>query len=137
MRVISDPFALDPYIAELRFPGSSVPQTYAPSAVFSLSSVEEEAVMADERLGFVGIVVEDRASVPAVNEILSSFSPIIRGRMGVPDPQGGEAVIGLIVRGTNDQLGALTGRLGNLPGVRAKSALTSAKSTHPQQKRKE
>ena len=76
--------------------------------------------MADERLGFVGIVVEDRASVPAVNEILSSFSPIIRGRMGVPDPQGGEAV-----------------RLGNLPGVRAKSALTSAKSTHPQQKRKE
>ena len=97
--------------------------------------------MADERLGFVGIVVEDRASVPAVNEILSSFSPIIRGRMGVPDPQGGEAVIGLIVRGTNDQaddqLGALTGRLGSLPGVRAKSALTSAKSTHPQQKRKE
>ena len=51
--------------------------------------------------------------------------------------EGGEAVIGLIVRGTNDQLGALTGRLGSLPGVRAKSALTSAKSTHPQQKRKE
>ena len=48
-----------------------------------------------------------------------------------------EAVIDLIVRGTNDQLGALTGRLGSLPGVRAKSALTSAKSTHPQQKRKE
>ena len=93
--------------------------------------------MAEERLGFVGIVVEDRASVRAVNEILSGFAPIIRGRMGVPDPQGGEAVIGLIVRGTNEQLGALTGRLGNLPGVRAKSALTSAKSTHPQQKRKE
>ena len=37
MRVISDPFALDPYIAELKFTGSSVPQTYAPSAVFSLS----------------------------------------------------------------------------------------------------
>lgn len=37
MRVISDPFALDPYIAELKFPGSSVPQTYAPSAVFSLA----------------------------------------------------------------------------------------------------
>lgn len=54
--------------------------------------------MAEERLGFVGIVVEDRASVRAVNEILSGFAPIIRGRMGVPDPQGGEAVIGLIVR---------------------------------------
>ena len=81
--------------------------------------------MAEERLGFVGIVVEDRASVRAVNEILSGFAPISRGRMGVPDPQSGEAVIGLIVRGTNEQLGALTGRLGNLPGVRAKSALTA------------
>ena len=55
-----------------------------------------------------------------MKELVSSFpsvsyahlAPIIRGRMGVPDPQGGEAVIGLIVRGTNDQLGALTGRLG-------------------------
>ena len=35
--------------------------------------------MADERLGFVGIVVEDRSSVRAVNEILSGFAPIIRG----------------------------------------------------------
>ena len=93
--------------------------------------------MAEERLGFVGIVVEDRASVRAVNEILSGFAPIIRGRMGVPDPQSGEAVIGLIVRGTNDQLGALTGRLGSLPGVRAKSALTSAKSSQPPKERKE
>lgn len=93
--------------------------------------------MAEERLGFVGIVVEDRASVRAVNEILSGFASIIRGRMGVPDPQGGEAVIGLIVRGTNEQLGALTGRLGSLPGVRAKSALTSAKAAQPPQERKE
>lgn len=93
--------------------------------------------MADERVGFVGIIVEDRTAVPAVNDILSAFAPIIRGRMGVPDPQGGEAVIGLIVRGNNDQLGALTGRLGNLPGVRAKSALASAKPVQPHQERKE
>ncbi|MCI6376955.1 MAG: iron-only hydrogenase system regulator [Clostridiales bacterium] len=83
--------------------------------------------MAEERLGFVGIVMEDRASAQAVNEILSCFAHIIRGRMGVPDAQSGEAVIGLIVRGGNDQLGALTGRLGNLPGVQVKSALTASK----------
>lgn len=83
--------------------------------------------MAEERLGFVGIVMEDRASAHAVNEILSCFGHIIRGRMGVPDFQSGEAVIGLIVRGGNDQLGALTGRLGNLPGVQVKSALTASK----------
>ena len=81
-----------------------------------------------ERMGFVGIVIEDRASVSSVNEILSGFTPIIRGRMGVPDHQTGDAVIGLIVKGTNDQLGALTGRLGNLRGVQVKSALAAPKA---------
>ena len=80
-----------------------------------------------ERMGFVGIIIEQRASVPAVNDILSAFGEIIRGRMGVPDHQTGEAVIGLIVKGTNDQLGAMTGRLGNLKGVQVKSALTAPK----------
>ena len=78
-------------------------------------------------MGFVGIIIEDRTSVPTVNEILSAYTPIIRGRMGVPDHQTGEAVIGLIVKGTNEQLGAMTGRLGNLSGVQVKSALAAAK----------
>ena len=78
-------------------------------------------------MGFVGIIIEDRASVPQVNEILSAYTAIIRGRMGVPDHQTGEAVIGLIVKGTNEQLGAMTGRLGNLSGVHVKSALASPK----------
>lgn len=81
-----------------------------------------------ERMGFVGIVIEDRSSVASVNEILSAFTPIIRGRMGVPDQTTGEAVIGLIVKGTNDQLGAMTGRLGNLKGVQVKSALAAPKA---------
>lgn len=81
-----------------------------------------------QRLGFVGIVIDDRSSVKAVNEILSDFAPMIRGRIGVPDADSGEAVIGLIVRGDNDRLGEMTGRLGNLPGVQVKSALTAPKA---------
>lgn len=84
--------------------------------------------MSAERLGFVGVVIDDRASVPAVNNVLSAFAPIIRGRMGVPDQERSEAVICLIVRGTNDQLGAMTGRLGNLPGVQVKSGLCAPKN---------
>ena len=81
-----------------------------------------------ERLGFIGIIIEDRSSAKAVNDILSSFGDIIRGRMGVPDHQTGDAVIGVVVKGTNDQLGAMTGRLGNLKGVQVKSALASPKN---------
>ena len=80
------------------------------------------------RLGFVGIVIEERAVAGKVNEVLSAFGHMIRGRMGLPDPQTGRGVISLIVEGSNDQLGAMTGRLGNLPGVTVKSALISQKT---------
>ena len=79
----------------------------------------------EDRLGFVGLMVEDRVQVPRLNEILSEFGDMIRGRIGVPDRETGIAVIGLIVEGSNDRIGAMTGRLGNLKGVQVKSALTT------------
>ncbi|MPN49965.1 hypothetical protein SDC9_197589 [bioreactor metagenome] len=82
----------------------------------------------EDRLGFVGIVIEDRSQAAQVNRILSGFGDMIRGRIGVPDKETGIAVIGLIVEGANDRIGAMTGKLGNLAGVQVKSALTSAKS---------
>lgn len=78
-----------------------------------------------ERIGFVGIVLDDNGIAPRVNEIISQYADMVTGRIGVPDPETHRAVIGLIVRGTTDRVGALTGRLGNLPGVTVKSALTN------------
>ena len=83
--------------------------------------------MSDIRLGFVGVVIEERSRAEDVNRILSQFGEIIRGRIGIPDQETGRAVMGLIVEGTNDQVGAMTGRLGNLSGVTVKSALTAKK----------
>lgn len=83
--------------------------------------------MSDVRLGFVGVVVEERHQAEQVNRVLSRFGEIIRGRIGVPDHDTGLAVIGLIVEGTNEQVGAMTGMLGNLSGVTVKSALTAKK----------
>ncbi|MBP3638209.1 MAG: iron-only hydrogenase system regulator [Clostridia bacterium] len=83
--------------------------------------------MSDIRLGFVGVVVEERSRAEDVNRILSQFGGMIRGRIGIPDQDTGLAVIGLIVEGTNEQVGAMTGKLGNLSGVTVKSALTSKK----------
>ena len=81
----------------------------------------------EERLGFVGIVIEDRERAEEVNRVLSQYGAIIRGRIGVPDKDSGLAVIGIIVEGTNEQVGAMTGRLGNLSGVTVKSAMTAKK----------
>jgi len=52
---------------------------------------------------------------------------MIRGRIGVPSQEDQTAVIGLIVQGSNDRVGAMTGRLGNIPGMTVKSAMTAKK----------
>ena len=84
--------------------------------------------MSDEvRLGFIGIVIEHRERAEDVNRVLSQFGDMIRGRIGVPNTSDHSAVIGLIVEGSNNRVGALTGKLGNLPGIMVKSALTTRK----------
>ncbi len=80
----------------------------------------------ERRIGVIGIVIEDKdKAAPAVNQLLSEHSDLIVGRMGIPYRERNISVIALIVDGTNERLGALTGRLGNLPGVQVKVALTS------------
>lgn len=78
-----------------------------------------------KRIGFVGIVLDDIGRSAQVNAILSEYGDMINGRIGVPDHANGMAVMGLIVKGTNERIGALTGRLGNVPGVSVRSAMTS------------
>ena len=58
----------------------------------------------------------------------TGLGSLFRGRIGVPNHENGSAVIGLIAEGTNDEIGALTGKLGNLPGIVVKSAMVSAKN---------
>jgi putative iron-only hydrogenase system regulator len=76
----------------------------------------------DKRLGFVGIILEDRKnSAEPVNKILSEFGDSILARVGLPHVRGEHAVITLIVDATTDQIGSLTGRLGKIPGISVKS----------------
>lgn len=78
----------------------------------------------NKRIGVVGILVEDRDSIENVNKLLSKHAEIVVGRMGIPYKEKNLSVISIIVDGTNDEIGALTGRLGRLQGVSVKSALT-------------
>ena len=78
----------------------------------------------DSRIGVVGIVIENRDVVHKVNDILTEHSEMIVGRMGIPYRQRQVSVISLIVDGNTDAIGSMTGKLGALPGVSVKSALT-------------
>lgn len=76
------------------------------------------------RICVIGIVVKDRKeAAPKINAILTDFGEMVIGRMGIPYRQRKISVISLIVDGTTDQIGALTGKLGQIPGVKVKSII--------------
>ncbi len=77
-----------------------------------------------KRLGFVGIIIEDREKCSGiVNDILSKFSEIILARTGLPNIKGNTSVITLVIDATTDELGVITGKLGNVSGISVKSGL--------------
>ncbi len=78
----------------------------------------------EQRIGVVAIVVSDKNAVPQVQNVLSVYGAIIVGRMGIPDHESGKNVIALIVKGKVEQVSALTGALGRIDGVSAKSLMT-------------
>ena len=85
----------------------------------------------EERIGFIGIVIEDLSQAARVNQTISQFQEMVTGRIGVPDHERNMAVIGLLIRGDNISVGTFTGKLGNIPDVQVKSAMT--KSTEKKQ----
>ncbi|NJB68160.1 putative iron-only hydrogenase system regulator [Desulfobaculum xiamenense] len=78
----------------------------------------------EKRIGVIGIFIQNRcAAAAAVNDILSEYADIIVGRMGLPYKERGVNVISLIIEASTDQVGAMTGRLGQLDNVKVKSML--------------
>lgn len=76
------------------------------------------------RIGVVSVIITDRKeSAHEVNDILTRHGDIIIGRMGLPYEPRHISIIALIINGTTDEVGALTGQLGSLQGVEVKSAL--------------
>ena len=80
-----------------------------------------------KRIGVVGIIVTDRKNqAPLVNKVLTEYGDIIVGRMGIPYHPKDLTIISPIINGSTDEVGALTGKLGSIGGVKVKSALTDA-----------
>jgi putative iron-only hydrogenase system regulator len=78
-----------------------------------------------KRIAVIGAVLErPQESQKSFNETVASFKGIVKGRMGIPFPEEDMAVIAITVVGDLDEINALTGRLGNLPGVAVKTAVS-------------
>ncbi|MDR2021192.1 MAG: iron-only hydrogenase system regulator [Treponema sp.] len=78
-----------------------------------------------ERVAVIGAILEQpQLSQKLFNETVSSFKGIVKGRMGIPLAEKDMAVISITLLGELDEINALTGKLGNLPGVTVKTAVS-------------
>ena len=69
----------------------------------------------------VTIIVADKAAVPQVNACLHEYGSHIIGRLGVPYGEKGVSVICVIMDAPGTAVSALSGKLGMLAGVSAKT----------------
>ena len=75
----------------------------------------------ETRVAVVSIIIEAGSDVEKVNALLHEFAPYIRGRMGIPYRRRAISIISVAMEAPQDAVNTLTGKLGRLPGVSAKT----------------
>ncbi len=79
----------------------------------------------ETRVAVMGIIVEDPDAVEQLNALLHDYGPYIIGRMGVPYREKDIYIISIAIDAPQDTIAALSGKIGNLPGVSVKTAYSN------------
>ena len=82
----------------------------------------------ETRVAVISIIVEKEESVEPLNNILHEYSQYIIGRMGIPYRQREINIISVAIDAPQDVISALSGKIGNLKGISAKTVLSNVKS---------
>lgn len=69
----------------------------------------------------ISIVVEDYSAAESVNALLHQFGQYIIGRMGIPYRARKISLISVAIDAPGDQISALSGKLGMIPGASSKT----------------
>ena len=77
----------------------------------------------EKRIGAILILIKDKESVQKLNDLLSKHASIIIGRQGIQIREKGLSIISLVIEGTTDEFSTLTGQLGRLKGITARTLL--------------
>ena len=90
----------------------------------------EEQNKIETRVAVIGIVVENYDSAEPLNEILHQYGRYIIGRMGIPYREKNINIISVAIDAPQDVISALSGKIGRLPGVSAKTAYAARSVNH-------
>lgn len=73
------------------------------------------------RIALIGIIVEMEESAEPLNHLLHEYRECVVGRMGIPYRDKGVNIISVAVDAPQDTINALSGKIGRLEGVSAKT----------------
>lgn len=80
------------------------------------------------RVAVISIIVEKSESVEQLNAILHDYGNFIIGRMGIPYRERKISLISVAVDAPQDIISTLSGKIGNLNGVSAKTVFSNVMS---------
>lgn len=86
------------------------------------------------RVAVVALLVREGGPVAELNALLHQYSQWIIGRMGVPYHVRGVNIISVAMDAPGDVISALSGKLGRLPGVTAKTVYAPEDAVDPAKK---
>ena len=75
----------------------------------------------ETRVAIIAIIVENAESVSEINRILHDYTDSIIGRMGLPYRQKNMNIISVMMDAPHNDISALSGKIGRLDGVSAKT----------------
>ena len=79
----------------------------------------------ETRVAVISIIVENEDAAQKINEILHEYRNYVIGRMGIPYRDNGISIISVAVDAPQEKISALSGRIGRLPGISAKTAYSN------------
>ena len=84
----------------------------------------------ETRIALIGIIVENEEVAEPLNRLLHEYRECVVGRMGIPYREKGVNIISVAVDASQDQINALSGKIGRLDGVSAKTVYSNVTGNH-------
>lgn len=79
----------------------------------------------ETRVAVMSIIVENGDTVEQLNKLLHEYGCFIIGRMGLPYKEKNINIISIALDAPKDTISTLAGKIGNLPGISVKTALSA------------
>ncbi|MBQ7546823.1 MAG: iron-only hydrogenase system regulator [Clostridia bacterium] len=83
----------------------------------------------ETRVALISIIVENPDRIGALNELLHEYGEFIIGRMGIPYRERKINIISIAIDAPQDTIAALSGKIGNLSGISAKTVYSNVTGT--------